>query len=234
MRKIALRNSGGNNVAATNPAPVNNTAAATPAANAAATAPATPAAAPTNTTTNNNTIRPAHFSGQKIKSGAINFFGGILVSLVAFIVSYCVLRNYEIHYVLVSVLSLVVAALAIKAWDKATGEVPTPMSGPVTNTLIAALIFSLLIGYQNHKNNSPADDVYFESSTLHHVNEVWFTEKEFKAGSEATVEVSYNDVKLVDGKVLKPGKYKQPIYSDGKLSFIGTKEAPAKIKIIYE
>jgi len=218
-RRIVLKNRvGGNtaNTASTAPAPNTN-------GNVANNA--------TNNATNNPTVTTNKIS---FGEGVINFVKGALAGSIAFFLAYWILSlsYFEVGYILKSVISLIFAFLVIKAYDKASGEVPTPMSGAVVAFVLILFTLSLLKGYKEN-DKKITDIVVIESGTLHSAGDVWFTNKIFETGSTVEIEVIGNNVKIVDGNTLFPGTHRKSITSNGKLAFIGM-HGPSTIKVTYK
>ncbi len=157
------------------------------------------------------TVPAPTFNKDKVKNGAIYFFGGIMISCLIFVIVYWLLSGFDLHYILRSILSLIFSILIIKAWDKVTGEEETLFSAPISYTVAVMFILSLLFGYQHNKSVDAADNDSKTAKTEIVVPRLssetfsftgpqrWATNVTFKAGQKYRVIVQGSSVNLISG-----------------------------------
>ena len=183
--------------------------------------------------------------GQGIPTGeAIGYFAkGLLAGSVAFVVAFLVLSipSFGVNYIVKSVVSAIFAFMLIKAYDKASGEVPTPMSSAVVYSVIILCSLTLMWGYNNHKEvkedakqNTEQVITPSESLTLSSPNDFAITKRKFHYGDNLRVKISGSAVKL-NSTTLNPGggEYNIPVLGNDFVVFNGTSSVPAKIEIYY-
>jgi hypothetical protein len=189
--------------------------------------------------------------------GLFYFFGGLVGSFACFEFAYWVMSNFEVHYVAKSVVALIFSVLVIKSWDKATGEMPTLMSGPIT--FFTAIIFalSIFIGYNhdhgrsansfegllwganqisvvdNSSQSSENNGKKIEFGIIKHVGQNWTTTRKFKAGSLILVKIRGAAVKMANGDVLTPCDYSISTTDEEPLSFTAMKNITTTIEVNY-
>lgn len=195
-------------------------------------------------------------SKTRLFEGGKHLFFGFLVTLVSFLITCFVLSFFDVHYVVKALTALIFSVLLIKAYDKATGEVPTPKTGAVVSFTIIFFVLCLFTGHQNDQgksagwffdkmffaeiNKSPSinktenDETFFSESGTVRLGEVWFPGKIFTGGSKVKIKVEYNAVLINGGRVLNPGLYEdEMLNSDGQIMFEGIAMNPSKITITY-
>lgn len=177
--------------------------------------------------------------------GLKHFIIGALLAVASFIFFYWVSHFFGIHWIFRSIVALAFSYLTIRAWDKATGEIPTLKTGAVANFTIMAFVISLLIGY--HDNKVPVEtpvtvieapvtaiESLSETLTLSSPNDFAVTKKKFQYGDNLKVKISGSAVKL-NSTILTPseGEYNIPVLGNDFVVFNGTSNVPATIEIYY-
>lgn len=177
---------------------------------------------------------------QRFIKGIGYFFGGLIVGTLTFTAAYFALSQiFHMSYVLLSLLSLGLAAGVIKSLDKGTGEMPTLMSGPLTIFLIIAFVLSLLYGSEygkgsNSRSESQTEirsEAPVETLTIATTKAFPMTSRCYHTGEQAKIVVLDNPVRMYLGEKLSVGKHIINIESDGKLCFYIEKNAPAKVEV---
>lgn len=182
--------------------------------------------------------------GKKIPfEKAIKHFGfGLLGGSVAFMVAWLILSwpALGVHYILKSLLAALFAFLAIKAYDRASGEVSSPLSVAVASSVIILSIVTLLWGYNNdkstpHKDTQPKiEQIFSESGTVRSVDDIWFANHIFTKGDKVKVTVEYNSIQMTGGRIFEPGVYEnETVNNDGQIMFEGVSKNPSKVTITY-
>lgn len=181
---------------------------------------------------------------------------GFVLAAISFFVACLILHTFEIGWFLKALMALIFSVLVIKAYDKATGEQPTPMNGPISHFTIILFALCLFTGYQNAHGKSAGAlfDGFFlaklnesalveekedkqasssESGTVKTVGDIWFTSQVFAQGDKVKIEVEYNAVQMTGGRVLEPGVHEEVLDGNGQIMFEGITTNPSKITISY-
>ncbi len=182
---------------------------------------------------------------------------GFFLSLLSFLAAVWLMSYFDVGYVIKALAAITFSILVIKAYDKATGELPTPKSGAVSNFTIILFILCLFTGYQNSNGKSAGvvfDKIFFaklnepafieeakgkklsssESGTIRVVGEVWFANHIFTKGDKVKIIVEYNAVLMTGGRVFQPGVYKNEVVNDnGQIMFEGVSDNPSKVTVVY-
>jgi|GEM_PF-5036458 len=168
---------------------------------------------------------------------AWNFFITAGVAFASFFLSYWGLHFYISNVLICNLIALVVALLALSYVDSVL-KTETKMATPIIILLAIIMIFRLAAYYSEHPSVPEIDrsvpQLSSETGTINNVKGVWFTDHSFNAGDVMTIEVKYNAVKIVGGRLLEPGIYKdQRMPGPGIVIFEGVTNAPVQVKIIY-
>lgn len=177
---------------------------------------------------------------QRFIKGIGYFFGGLVVGTLTFIAAYFALSQiFNLGYVLLSLLSLCLAAGAIEAFNKGTGSMPTLMSGPLTIFLIITFVLSLLYGDEYGKGSNSRSEAQteirseapVETLTMTTTEDFPTTSRYYYAGERVKIVVIGNPVKMVLGNELGVGEHITTMDGNGKLCFHIETNAPAKVEI---
>lgn len=181
---------------------------------------------------------------------------GFGLAALSFCVAHAVLYTFEIGWLLKALMALTFSVLVIKAYDKATGEQPTPLNGPIAHFTIIFFALCLFTGYQNAHGKSAGvlfDFIFSaklnesalveekedkqasssESGTVKTVGDIWFTGHVFAQGDKVKIEVEYNAVQMTGGRILEPGIHDEVLDGNGQIMFEGITTNPSKITITY-
>lgn len=183
-------------------------------------------------------------TSKEFLTGLAVFAIGIAVGSIFYGLGYLTVYFFSFHYAVKAIAGLAIALLLLVALDKAMGEKPSRMKMAVLVTLIIIYIILNFIGYNKSLKPSEKEEAgkevtspnvrsVSETGNLNTVGGVWFTDKLFKSGAEVTIEVTYSDVKMVNGDVLAPGVYHKTLKGDGVIMFEGVSTKPAKVKVVY-
>lgn len=173
---------------------------------------------------------------EEIGNGLMVFVAGTALGLIIYLLAVLSLKSFNVGYILGAVIALTIAILVIWAIDKSMGFKNSKMQAAVVMVLCVAFIFTILNGYKetpNKKDEAKMRTKTVEMVTLNSAGEVWFTDKVFKVGTEIQIEVTYNDVLMVNCYNLPVGVHRKIISHGGKLIFRGLVNNPAQIKITY-
>jgi hypothetical protein len=161
-----------------------------------------------------------------------------------------VVDSTNLNFVIKSVVGVIFAALAIKAYDGATGEMPTLMKKPIAYFTTMVFVFSLFAGYQHSQGNSAGwlGDFLFgkpqapiieqvdvqtpiETLTLATIESFPMTNKCYHTGEQVKVNIIGGPVKMALGEVLPEGEHIINVTSDGRLCFHIENNTPAKVEV---
>ena len=160
---------------------------------------------------------------------------GLVIGIGFFVLAYWLIpQHLHVGYVALSILSLLVAAGILKAFDYGTGETPTLMSGPITIALLVIFILSLYYGSEHEtcKQDVNTEQTCSEFGTVSSVGEIWRTTKSYKAGTNIKLRIRGSSVRILKGEKLSPSDYNLPILTDGTIAFQGINDAPSEIEVV--
>lgn len=193
---------------------------------------------------------------KRAKDGLTHCFIGAGLAILLFFFACLILSIFNVGYILKALIAVVFVALAAVAYDKLTGEFPTPKKGAVIGATVIMFILCLLTGYQNAQgesagffdkifsakvnertmveNKKDVEVISSESGTIRTTGEIWFASHIFSKGDVVKIEVEYNAVSMVGGRILQPGVYENEIMEgDGQIMFEGIAKNPSKVTITY-
>ena len=167
---------------------------------------------------------------------AWNFIMTAGAALAAFFLSYWGLHHYISNVLVCNLVALVVALLVLSYVDSVL-KTETKMAKPILILLAIIIIFRLAAYYSEHPSVPEIDrsvpQLSSETGTTTHLGEVWFADKIFQGGDKIKIEVTYNSVKIREGKVLKPGIYNETAEHYGQMIFENISNAPSQVKVTY-
>ena len=156
---------------------------------------------------------------------------GLVIGIGFFVLAYWLIpQHLHVGYVALSILSLLVAAGILKAFDYGTGETPTLMSGPITIALFVIFVLSLYYGSE-HQTEQICSEAPLETLTIATTKDFPMTSRCYHRGEQAKIIVLDNPVRMYLGEELSVGEHIINIDGDGKLCFYIEKSAPAKVEV---
>ena len=162
-------------------------------------------------------------------------FLGLVIGIVFFIAAYWFIpQHLHVGYVMLSILSLLVAAGVLKAFDYGLGEKQTVLSGPITIALFVIFILSLYYGSE-HSATENIDQIEqvdgAETLIITDTKAYPMSRKCYHNGEQVRIVVLDNPVKTVLGDELSVGEHVIQMTSDGRLGFHIETNQPARVMI---
>jgi hypothetical protein len=176
------------------------------------------------------------------KEELINLVKSLGAAIVVYFICFKILDSSGVNYFLSRVVGYGLGLLVF-SYIGSVLTTPSELVKPIVKVMTLILLFSLAIHYlpesnldsmfESDKNNeAPAISVTSETGTVYAVGGAWFTDARIPAGTEVTIEVTFNSVQKAD-KVYTPGIYHETVNDAGQLMFCGVSDNPATIKVTY-
>ncbi len=185
--------------------------------------------------------------------GIRHMASGFGLAALSFFIANAVLHTFEIGWFLKALMALTFSVLVIKAYDKATGEQPTPLNGPIAHFTIILFALCLFTGYQNAHGKSAGAffDGFFFAKTeivedgipakdyikgeqkafgiIKHTGETWTTH--CTSGKTVVIKIRGTSA-IVNGETTPTGDYAIKVPDDGVITVVGTDNITTSIEVV--